>query len=112
MNPIILYVTSKYKKEKMKILLRLGLIGFYLSALSIKAFAGNEATPPVPAPVAVSSEMALFENIPVVTTAAGRQQKLDDVANAMYVITKEDIERSGARELADLLYRVPGLQVR
>lgn len=47
-----------------------------------------------------------------VTSAAGREQKLDEVANAMYVITKEDIERSGARELPDLFYRVPGMQVR
>jgi iron complex outermembrane receptor protein len=47
-----------------------------------------------------------------VTSAAGREQKLDDVANAMYVITKEDIERSGARDVVDLLYRVPGLQIR
>ena len=50
-------------------------------------------------------------NVPV-TSAAGREQNLGDVANAMYVITREDIERSGARNVPDLLYRVPGLQVR
>ncbi|MDE1920252.1 MAG: TonB-dependent receptor [Candidatus Omnitrophica bacterium] len=47
-----------------------------------------------------------------VTSASGREQNLNDVANAMYVITREDIERSGARNVADLLYRVPGLDVR
>ena len=47
-----------------------------------------------------------------VTSATGRQQKMSDVSNAMYVITREDIERSGARNIPDLFYKVPGMQVR
>ena len=91
----------------MKILFRLGLIGIFLSPLSIKAFADNP------------TDVKQMVNLPIedllnttVTSAAGREQKLSDVANAMYVITKEDIERSGAREVPDLLYRVPGMQIR
>lgn len=97
--------------KKVQIVLMMGLVicgGGSWGVAAGSPVASSSA--PVAAPA--SSEASLFEEIPVVTTAAGRQQKLDDVANAMYVITKEDIERSGARELADLLYRVPGLQVR
>ena len=47
-----------------------------------------------------------------VTSAIGREQDLEEVSNAMYVITKEDIARSGARKVEDLFYRVPGMQVR
>jgi len=86
---------------------RLILFGIFLSAFCVKAFAdtGLDVTQMV--------NMNLDELLNTkVTSSAGREQKLDDVANAMFVITKEDIERSGAREIADLLYRVPGLQVR
>ena len=47
-----------------------------------------------------------------VTSATGREQKQMEVANAMTVITSEDIKRSGAKNLEDLFYRVPGMQVR
>ena len=91
----------------MKNIFRLILAVFILLFLGIKAFADN------PTDVTQMVNMSLEDLMNTkVTSAAGREQKLDDVANAMYVITKEDIERSGAREVADLLYRVPGLQVR
>ena len=47
-----------------------------------------------------------------VTSASGREQKQNEVSNAMYVITSEDIARSGAKNLPDLFFRVPGMQVR
>lgn len=91
----------------MNILIRLCLAGVFLSVLSIKAFADD------PKDVNQMVNMSLEDLMNTkVTSASGREQKLDDVANAMYIITKEDIERSGAREVADLLYRVPGMQVR
>lgn len=46
-----------------------------------------------------------------VTTAAGREQNLIEVSNAMTVLTREDIDRSGARQLQDLFVRIPGMQV-
>ena len=79
----------------------------FSSALSINALADD--TTHVAQMMGMSLENLLTMKV---TSSAGREQKLDDVANAMYVITKEDIERSGAREVADLLYRVPGLQIR
>jgi iron complex outermembrane recepter protein len=87
--------------------LRCGLTAFFLFTISVKVFA--DSTEPANELANMSLEDLLNTKV---TSASGREQKLDDVANAMYVITKEDIERSGAREVADLLYRVPGLQVR
>lgn len=47
----------------------------------------------------------------VVTSAAGREQATADAAAAVFVITREDIRRSGAMTLPDLLRTVPGMQV-
>lgn len=46
-----------------------------------------------------------------VTSASKKEQKLSRVAAAIFVITKEDIRRSGATNIADLLRMVPGVNV-
>jgi iron complex outermembrane receptor protein len=46
-----------------------------------------------------------------VTSAEDKEQKLSDVAAAMTVITSDDIERSGATNIPDLLRYVPGVEV-
>jgi iron complex outermembrane recepter protein len=46
-----------------------------------------------------------------VTSAAKRPQKLSDATAAIYVITQEDIRRSGAETIPDVLRMVPGLEV-
>ena len=46
-----------------------------------------------------------------VTSAAKKEQKLSQVPAAIFVITQEDIRRSGATNLPDLLRMVPGLDV-
>ncbi len=46
-----------------------------------------------------------------VTSVSKKPQKLLDAASAIYVITSEDIRRSGARTIPDLLRMVPGIQV-
>ncbi|MGB8477157.1 MAG: TonB-dependent receptor [Candidatus Acidiferrum sp.] len=46
-----------------------------------------------------------------VTSASKKEQKLSRVAAAIFVITQEDIRRSGATNIPDLLRMVPGLQV-
>ena len=46
-----------------------------------------------------------------VTSVSRREQKLSKVAAAIYVITQEDIRRSGATNIPDLLRMVPGLDV-
>jgi len=91
----------------MKNIFKWGFLLLFSSTLSINALADD--TTHVAQMMGMSLENLLTMKV---TSSSGREQKLDDVANAMYVITKEDIERSGAREVADLLYRVPGLQIR
>ena len=46
-----------------------------------------------------------------VTSASKKEQKLSQVAAAIFIITQEDIRRSGATNIPDLLRMVPGLQV-
>jgi len=46
-----------------------------------------------------------------VTSAGQKEQKLSDVAAALTVITSDDIERSGATNIPDLLRYVPGVEV-
>jgi iron complex outermembrane receptor protein len=46
-----------------------------------------------------------------VTSASKKEQRISDVATAIFVITKEDIQRSGAANIPDLLRMVPGLDV-
>jgi iron complex outermembrane receptor protein len=46
-----------------------------------------------------------------VTSAAGKEQKLSETAAAVFVITREDIRRSGATSIPEALRMVPGLTV-
>ena len=46
-----------------------------------------------------------------VTSASKKEQKLSQVAAAIFVITQEDIQNSGSRNIPDLLRMVPGLEV-
>lgn len=46
-----------------------------------------------------------------VTSVSKKQQKISRTASAVFVITKEDIRRSGALNIPDLLRMVPGLDV-
>jgi iron complex outermembrane receptor protein len=46
-----------------------------------------------------------------VTSVSKKEQKLSQVAAAVYVITQEDIRHSGATNIPDLLRMVPGLDV-
>lgn len=46
-----------------------------------------------------------------VTSASKKPQKLLESANAIFVITQDDIRRSGATHIADILRMAPGVQV-
>ena len=46
-----------------------------------------------------------------VTSVSGREQKLSRAAAAVFVITQEDIRRSGATNIPDLLRMAPGVNV-
>ncbi|MDD5384288.1 MAG: TonB-dependent receptor [Gallionella sp.] len=58
------------------------------------------------------TELSIEQLLDVEVTSAGRKaQKLEDTATAIYVITQEDIRRSGMTSIPELLRMVPGLQV-
>ncbi len=58
------------------------------------------------------TELSLQELMDVeITTLGRRQQKLTDTAAAVFVITQEDIRRSGATCIPELLRMVPGFHV-
>jgi iron complex outermembrane recepter protein len=46
-----------------------------------------------------------------VTSVSKKEQKMSRTASAVFVITQEDIRRSGATNIPDLLRMVPGLDV-
>lgn len=63
-------------------------------------------------PSADLTEMSLEELMNIeVTTAGKKEQTLAQVPAAVYVITQEEIRRSGATRLPELLRLVPGVQV-
>ncbi|WP_232092170.1 TonB-dependent receptor plug domain-containing protein [Photobacterium damselae] len=53
----------------------------------------------------------LSEQTVTVTSAAKKEQDLTDVPAAMYVITNDQIRRSGARSVPEALALAPGVQV-
>jgi len=56
-------------------------------------------------------EELLFEEIPVVVTATKREQPITEVPVAVSVITSEEIRKSGAINIPQLLRRIPGVDV-
>ena len=64
------------------------------------------------APPEKLSSMSIEDLLNVRVTSVSRtEQKLSRTASAIYVITQEDIQRSGATNIADLFRMVPGLDV-
>jgi len=83
------------------------------SILLCHAFPGGRVaradTPADPASLMGMSLEALMQV--EVVSASATARTLDDTAAAVYVLTSDDIRRSGARDLPELLRQVPGLQV-
>ncbi len=50
-------------------------------------------------------------DVPVVVTAARREEKITQVPYAVYIVTREDIRRAGALTIPDALRLVPGVDV-
>jgi iron complex outermembrane receptor protein len=80
-----------------------------LAGLAVGAFpVGAEAQ----RPSANLSEVTIEELMDIrVTSAARKSQRAEDVAAAMYVITRDDIRRSGLATLPEILRLAPGVQV-
>ena len=80
-----------------------------LAGIALLAFPGSSACY-AQAPDLTQKSLEDLMNIEV-TTVSKKEQKLSQAPAAIYVITQEDIRRSGMTSIPDLLRMVPGLQV-
>ena len=80
----------------------LATIAALLTAAPVRA-----QTPPAALEGATIEELMGIE----VTSAGRKQQRAEDVAEAIYVITREQIRQSGLRTLPEILRLAPGVQV-
>ena len=78
---------------------------------SLPARAADELTPAPQTEQVASSERLLFEEIPTVFTASKKEQLATESPSSVTVITAEDIRRSGANSIPDVLRRVVGMDV-
>lgn len=80
-----------------------------LCALCLAAAARAGDEPPRPRDL---TEISLEELANVEVTSAGRrEQRLSETTAALFVVTREDVRRSGATTLAEALRLVPGMNV-
>lgn len=93
-----------------------GILVLSFTLLSCGAF--GQATPPPPQPSVQTtaqrdlSQVSLEDLMDIkVTSVSKKDQKLSQAAAAIFVITQEDIRRSGATNIPDLLRMVPGMDV-
>jgi iron complex outermembrane receptor protein len=73
---------------------------------ALPAVARAQSKPPDLAQATIEQLLSLE-----ITSAGRRQQRAEDVAAAVYVITREDIRRSGLTLLPEILRLAPGVQV-
>src|SRR5437588_3594033 len=84
----------------------------FLSLTVVGLLLGTGASAQSPQGVPDISHMSIEELMNVeVTSVAKRPQRLADAAAAIFVITQEDIRRSGAASIPEALQMVPGLEV-
>lgn len=84
-----------------------------LTATGAAAFAATPS-PSTPTSSIVTSSAPLFQVAamdPVVVSAALIEQKLSEVIPSVTVITRQDIDQSGALSLADLVRSEPGVEI-
>lgn len=90
---------------------KLTCLGLVLGACTLPAGAASSA-PETTSPDDRFIELSLEDLLNVeVTSVSKRSQRLADVAAAVYVINAEDIRRSGARSLPEVLRMAPGVDV-
>ncbi|MBL8698932.1 MAG: TonB-dependent receptor [Alphaproteobacteria bacterium] len=91
---------------------RLPFVAFFLLAALVARPAHSQDRPPRSGGDLTTLSLEDLMSVDVsVTSAARRSQRLNDVASAIYVLTADDIRRSGARSIPDALRLVPGMQV-
>jgi len=81
-----------------------------LLTLAVTAFPGSDAVAEPEVNEYLDMDISQLMNI-MVTSASKRAQSLSDVPAAIFVITQEDIRRSGVRTIPEALAMAPGIQV-
>ena len=88
------------------------LLSLSLPVASAEVSAGFEDFPEESEQVSEeTSELSLFENIPVVVTASKRPERISQAASIISIITQEDIQQMGARTIMDVLRTIPGIEI-
>ncbi|PKL92278.1 MAG: hypothetical protein CVV21_05865 [Candidatus Goldiibacteriota bacterium HGW-Goldbacteria-1] len=72
---------------------------------------GEELTETAQVEVAGITEEIWFMKIPEVITASKTSESINKAPAIVYVVTREDIKLSGAKSLAEILKRVPGMRI-
>jgi iron complex outermembrane recepter protein len=101
--------TRKNTSGKVKAAWRVLLAGLTAGLMTMNAAAQSTQDVPDPGKVGQMSMEDLM-NIKV-TSVSKRPQKVADAAAAVFVLTQEDIRRSGATSIPEALRLVPGLEV-
>lgn len=91
------------KNNNMKAVFLLSFIYFAFFCMSYSIVSAQEP--------ALEAELLIFEEIPVVITASKYEQPITEAPATISVITEEDIKYSGARDIQEVLRRVPGIEV-
>ena len=85
-------------------------VGMALCALLLSPLTASAQSQKPPSSDLAEASLEELMNTQV-TSVSRKEQKKSKVAAAIYVITQEDIRRSGATTIPDLLRMVPGLDV-
>lgn len=89
---------------------RIGLVGLVCALAFTTALPCQPQDGPQKSPDLANQSLEDLMNIEV-TSVSKKEEKLSRTAAAVFVITQEDIRRSGATTIPDLLRMVPGLDV-
>jgi outer membrane receptor for Fe3+-dicitrate len=91
---------------------------FVLSFALLSGDVFGQSSLPTSQPAAQPGGQRDLSQIPIedlmnieVTSVSKKEQKMSQAAAAIFVITQEDIHRSGATNIPDLLRMVPGMDV-
>ncbi len=104
----------EFKRERLPYIItmkkNLHSLSYFLSAFILSFYSAASASSDIDNLMSMDLDELTSQNV-TVTTAAKKEQPLNDVPAAIYVITNEQIRRSGVRSIAEALALAPGVQV-
>ncbi len=104
----------EFKRERLPYIItmkkNLQSLSYFLSAFILSFYSAASASSDIDNLMSMDLDELTSQNV-TVTTAAKKEQPLNDVPAAIYVITNEQIRRSGVRSIAEALALAPGVQV-